>query len=144
MNLHAIVRGAIQAVKPDTVLTLYRSLPGASVDARGLPVKLYAPGVHLRGNVQSEGDAALNFSEHAGQNTVVRRIYLYSDADPALRPWASWRPLSRAGDIIADEHGQQWHVDAVIEDFSADGWVSLRATLQNAPLPLAIAPEEET
>ena len=35
MNLHNIVRGAIQAVKPDSVLTLYRSLPGAPVGNAG-------------------------------------------------------------------------------------------------------------
>ena len=144
MNLHALVRGAVQAVKPDTVLTLFRSIGVDESDPRGLGEAQYLPGITVRGNVQSEGDAALNFSEHAGQNTVVRRIYLYAPKSPHERPWAMWRPLSRIGDIIVDEDGNHWFVDAVVEDFSADGWVSVRATLQNAPIPMAIAnPEEE-
>lgn len=143
MNLHALARGAIQAVKPDKWFTLYRSAGEEVTDARGITVGCYLPGVSVRGHVQTEGDAALSFSDHAGQNTNVRRIWLYADSDAARRPWAAWRPLSRAGDMITDEDGNQWFVDAVVDDFSSEGWVSLRVTLQTAPKPLVIKPPEE-
>ena len=142
MNLHRLARGAIQTVNPDRRMTLFRSLPDKVTDARGIPTAMYAPGVEVMGQVQSESDAALAPADRVNQNTITRRIWLFADADAASRPWGVWRPLARSGDIIHDDAGGQWYVDAVVDDFSPDGWVSLRATLQTVPRALLIKAED--
>ena len=129
MNLHAIVRGAINANNPDAAFTLYRY--AGDQFSKGVKTALYEKVEGLSGNFQSEGDAALSFQNLAGQNTITRKLYLCAPADEASRPWAVYRPLGRGGDYVADATGRWWKVDAVEEDFSADGWECLRVVLQN-------------
>jgi hypothetical protein len=54
-----------------------------------------------------------------------------------------WRPLARIGDYIDDAQGNRWQVDAVLEDFSAEGWVSLQIILQTTPQALNIKDEAQ-
>lgn len=41
----------------------------------------YAPAENILGNFQSEGDAALDHANLAGQNTIIRKLYLYASND---------------------------------------------------------------
>ena len=136
MNLHDIVRGAITINLEDQSFTLLRST--ASGVTNGVRVAKYVKVEGLKGNFQSEGDAALNFSNNAAQNTIVRRLYLYADSDRATRAWSIYRPLARSGDYIVNAKGEYWQVSAVIEDFSDAGWECLRVTFQQTDPKLTI------
>lgn len=136
MNLHAIVRGAITRVHDDQAFSILRSLPTTVVN--GVRVSQYEKIDGFTGNFQSEGDAALNYSNNAAQNTIVRRLYLYATDDRATRPWTIYRPLARSGDYVINAKGEYWKVEAVVEDFSDDGWEQLRVTFQQTDPKLTI------
>lgn len=143
MNLHEIVRGAIIRIHDDQDFTLLRSLP--SEVKNGVRIAQYLRVEGLAGNFQSEGDAALSYSNNAAQNTIVRRLYLYATDDRANRPWTIYRPLARSGDYIVNAKSEYWKVEAVVEDFSDDGWELLRVTFQQTEPKLAIVePATET
>lgn len=136
MNLHAIVRSAINRVHADQPFSIMRSQPTTVVN--GVRVSQYEKIDGFTGNFQSEGDAALSYSNNAAQNTIVRRLYLYATDDRATRPWTIYRPLARSGDYVVNAKGEYWKVEAVVEDFSDDGWELLRVTFQQTEPKLAI------
>lgn len=143
MNLHAIVRGAIIRVHDDQPFSILRSLPTTVVN--GVRVSQYEKIDGFAGNFQSEGDAALSYSNNAAQNTIVRRLYLYATDDRANRPWTIYRPLARSGDYIVNAKSEYWKVEAVVEDFSDDGWELLRVTFQQTePKLVIVEPATET
>ena len=142
MNLHNIVRGAIQSNLPDEEFTLYRSLGQVNND-EGICVSGYASGITIKGNFQPEGDAALNFSGLSAQNTIIRKLYVYATEDRETRPWSLYRPLSRTGDYIQDKRGDYWLVLAVTEDYSNVGWECLRVQLQQVRPELNIIEPKE-
>ena len=144
MNLHDIVRGGITAVNRDQAFTLYRSLGTFTRDYETMQnTPDVAPGVSVLGQIQSLAADKVVHAERLTHGETVRRIYLHADFDPATRPWGLWRPLARIGDYIDDEQGNRWQVDAVLEDFSAEGWVSLQIILQTTPQALNIKDEGE-
>ena len=63
MNLHDIVRGAIQTNLEDETLTWYRSA-GQIVDDEGIATAGYYPGVTVRGSFQSERRRSVTFCRH--------------------------------------------------------------------------------
>lgn len=139
VNLHAIVRGAINAINPDEDVTLYRA--SGQKNVAGKVTATYLPPVTVKAQIQSENDEALYHSNNAGQNDITKRFYLYADS-VAGRPAGIIRPQARSGDIIQRVlDGTWWKVIAVIDDFSAVGWTSVRAALQTvAPNPEVIEP----
>ena len=129
LNLHGIVRGAITGVAKDQPCELF-IMSGKQVrDDRGGMTPVFKAPVTIRGQWQSLSPDTL------------RRIYLYADTDRAKRPWAVWRPLGRSGDMVRDENGQLWRIDAVIEDFTHEGWVCVQATMQTSGVRMMV--EEE-
>lgn len=140
LNLHDIVRDAINYNNEDKPFTLYRS-EGRQMH-EGLTKVMHREIKGLKGQFQSEGDAALNFADMAGQNTQTRKLYLYASDDRQTRPWTIDRQLARTGDYLKDWQGHFWQVSAVVEDFSACGWEQLRITLQTQNPKLNILPEE--
>ncbi|WP_443894650.1 hypothetical protein [Parasutterella excrementihominis] len=102
----------------------------------------YAPAETIRGNFQSEGDSALDHANLAGQNTIIRKLYLYASNDRKTRPWAQYRPLARTGDYIEDSKGGYWLITAVLEDFSDAGWECVRCTFEQTPITLNIKEDE--
>jgi hypothetical protein len=136
MNLHNIVRGAINAVHKDQDFIIYRSLGCKNVS--GIVKNTYAVGVQISGSFQSEGDSALDHSNNAGQNSGIRKLYIYASDNPALRPMGVYRPLARTGDYFKDTNNAYWLVIAVEEDFSVDGWESLRVQIQDKTPNLTI------
>lgn len=142
MNLHKIVRGAIESNYPDDTLTLYRSVGQVNND-EGICVAGYAPGITIKGNFQPEGDAALHFSNMSAQNSIIRKLYVYATEDRETRPWSLYRPLSRTGDYIQDKRGDYWLVLAVTEDYSNVGWECLRVQLQQVRPELNIIEPKE-
>jgi len=138
MNLHNIVRSAINAVNKDRYCTLYRSTGESEMTERGEQKATYEEGVQIRAQWQSLGQDAIEQRERALDVTTTRRVYLYAEGDPKERPWAMWRPLARSGDFLLDDKDEYWYLDAVLEDFSDEGWISAQVTLQTVPIQLRI------
>lgn len=136
LNLHNIVRSAINYNKQDTDLILYRA--SELIFEKGIKTQQYEK-INIKGSWQSENDSTLNFADMSGKNTTTRKLYIYAENDSEKRPWTLYRPLSRGGDFVQDMDGNFWSVIAVIEDFSDCGWECLRCTLyQGAKLNLNI------
>ena len=129
MNLHEIVRGAINTNLQDQEFDFYRSV-GQVNDGGGLLIASYEKPIKIKGNFQSENDAALNHANLAGQNSVIRKLYLYSPYEPRNKPYSINRTFARSGDYLVDDLNQFWLITAVIEDFSWAGWECVRCTLQ--------------
>lgn len=73
LNLHAIVRQAINANYADETFKLYRSVGQKNVG--GIVQAYYAPAEEIQGNFQSEGDSALlSRTEHHHPAPVSLRI----------------------------------------------------------------------
>lgn len=132
LNLHGIVRGAINAVHPDEEVQILHS-EGSVTDERGFAQPQFSRINGVMAQVQSEGDAALFHADMAGANSTVRRFYLFTPKSFADQPAGIFRPLSRAGDYIIRKDKTVWAVDAVIENFSGVNWICVRATLQIQP-----------
>ena len=130
MNLHDIVRGAITAVARDLSAELYVMTGEQERGERGDLLPVFEQPVEVLGQWQSIKADEIIQTERISEATTVRRVYLKATDDAASRPWASWRPLGRSGDFLKDEHGNFWLVDAVIEDFTHEGWVCVQAVLQ--------------
>lgn len=128
LNLHAIVRPAINVNKEDLPFTVFRSEGQKNV--KGIVTAYYSRQDGYMGQIQSEGDSALYHAELGTQSTVIRKIYLYAPDDLQDRVWSVYRTKSRSGDYIRDNKGQFWLVTAVLEDFSEVGWECIRVTLQ--------------
>lgn len=141
LNLHQIVRGAINYNNPDEQLTLYRST-GQTANINGIKTALYEAPETVMGQFQAENDAALQFADLAGKNSIIKRLYLYSDESPETRPWGMDRPIARFGDVVCDRFGRYWLTIAVLDDFSSVGWVSLRVQLQQTGIKLTIKDSE--
>ena len=120
MNLHGIVRGAIPALHPDETVILRQSVGQENIKGRIVPV--YAPGQTVTAQIQSLGSDDLQHSEAVNLTQRDRKAYLYAP-DATLPPTGIVRPLARNGDMLQRADGSWWLVTAMLEDFTASGWV---------------------
>ena len=141
MNLHDIVRRTITAVADDRDCLLFRSTGKTDTTDRGVRTQIFSAAVPIRAQFQSLGADRIEMRDRLLEVSTVRRVYLYADGNPKSRPWAMWRPLARSGDYIQDDRCNFWLVDAVLEDFSEQGWVSVQAIMQTVPVKLTIEGE---
>lgn len=130
MNLHEIVRGAITAVARDLPAELYVMTGEQERGERGDLLPVFEQPVEVLGQWQSIKADEIIQTERISEASTVRRVYLKATDDAGSRPWASWRPLGRSGDLLKDDKGNFWLVDAVIEDFTHEGWVCVQVVLQ--------------
>lgn len=136
MNLHAIANPAVSTVNPNETVVWYQNI-GQTTDDTGLITPIYADPVTLVAQVQADGDAALNYSDRVGQNSIVRRFYLHGTQEQ--RAAGIVRPEVRGGDYIRREiNGLYYLIDAVPDDFTAtSGWLCVRGVEQvDAPAGL--------
>jgi hypothetical protein len=140
INLHGIVRGAINAIHPDIQATLYRSA-GMTLSASGESIPAYdETGEAVKAQTQSESASALYHADRVGMENVSRKMYLFSGAALSDRVASIVRPVGRTGDLLKLDDGTWWLITAVTEDFSRSGWVSVRVTLQVKPPAFAVNP----
>ena len=147
MNLHDIVRGAITSVNADQAFTLYTATGNFARSYETLEtVPEVLPGVSVQGQIQTISPDAVIRTERVLLGSIVRRIYLRASEGLSVKPTGIYRPLARAGDYLDDHLGQRWQVDALLEDFSAEGWVSVQAILMQVPQALSIRedPDDNT
>lgn len=138
MNLHALVRGAITPLHPDEPVTLRQSVGQQNVRGRITPV--YGPAQAVQAQIQSLGQNDLAQTEQTSSTKVDRKAYLYAPS-PSLPPQGMVRPLARNGDMLRRADGTWWLVTAMIEDFTASGWVCVGITQQVDGPDLSLSPE---
>ena len=144
INLHKVVRGVITSLHPDVTVTLYQSTGDQTRTERGDFVQTFEEVPNVRAQFQSLTTDQLQALEALNITSIVRRVYLYSDVGTKRTPWGEFRPLGRSGDYFKDAKGNWWFVNAILEDFSLSGWVSLQCTLQTEPPNITILPPPET
>ena len=138
VNLHNVVRGAINMLHPDINATLYQAT-GQTTVTGGNVKSIYAPGCAVKAQAQSEGPTTLFHADRVGQEEVNRKFYLFSNPELDSRVAGIIRPLARGGDMFQIDAAENWYastwwlVEATIEDFTRSGWVNVRATLQVNP-----------
>lgn len=124
MNLHGIVRGAIQAVNPDVPVSVRRST-GATQDASGRSIPGYAPAVAAMGQRQALTGKDLRFLENLNVQGVTDKMYLYGNIEGLIRA------DGRGGDLITCA-GHVYKVGAVLERWP--DWCALALIMQLDPV----------
>ncbi len=127
INLHGLVRSAITGLHPDETVTLRQSVGQRNVRGRVTPV--YGPAQVVQAQIQSLGQNDLAQREATSNTRIDRKAYLHAP-DAALPPQGIVRPLSRTGDMLQRADGTWWLVTAMLEDFTASGWVCVGITQQ--------------
>lgn len=127
INLHALVRSSITALHPDETVTLRQSVGQRNVRGRVTPV--YGPAQVVQAQIQSLGQNDLAQKDAVSSTRIDRKAYLFAP-DAALPPQGMVRPLARTGDMLQRADGTWWLVTAMMEDFTASGWVCVGITQQ--------------
>lgn len=140
MNLHAIVRGAISALHPDEAVILRQSIGQQNIRGRVTPV--YGPEQSVMAQIQMLSQNDLAQVEQISSTKIDRKAYLFAP-NPSMPPEGIVRPIGRNGDMLRRADGSWWLVTAMIEDFTASGWVCVGITLQIEPPDLS-ASEPDT
>ncbi len=135
LNLHGIVRGAINAVNPDMTGVWLQS-NGYTVGADGTPTPQYIehPGVKMQ--VQALSGDDLKHANFLSMQGVKRAVYLFSDVQGVNRP------NSEGGDLLHfPEHVggplRIWLVAQVFETWTPDaaGFCKVGVVLQPGEVP---------
>lgn len=138
LNLHAIARRAIGKLHPEQDAKLYRSTGRYGEDERGDAVQLFEEFTELKMQIQSLGSDVVTRVDEISQAATLRKIYVFADSGA----WSMNRPLGKTGDYLVGDDGRTWLINAVIEDFTRSGWVSLQCQQQTTPVDIHIETEE--
>ena len=128
LNLHGIVRGAINYNNEDENVYLIKSTGNAN--AKGRIVATYADAEAVKAQIQTLGGEDLSVINDTERTPRDRKFYLYSVNDYANTPAGQIRYLGRTGDYIYRIDGTYWKIYQVAEDFSPCGWVQVLASQQ--------------
>ena len=126
INLHAIVRPAINALHPDMTVALYHSI--GQTNQLGRIKALYAPGQLVLAQVQTLTVDDLQQREDTSKTGLDAKAYLFSDEK--LPPAGIVRLFARNGDFIRMQDGTWWLIVSVIEDFTRSGWICVGLSMQ--------------
>lgn len=139
INLHSIVRGAINTINADETVYLMQSAGQKNV--KGQLIASYAAPEKITAQVQSLGGDDLNVINDTERTERDRKFYLFAKTATGAPPSGIIRPLGKTGDFIyRPADGCFWKIYNVSEDFSAAGWCLVLASQQvDAPAPLKAA-----
>lgn len=136
LNLHAIARGAVQALHPEETVTLYQA--SGQSNTQGVISPTYEAAQTVQAQIQSLSTDELANVEDVAQTGQNRKAYLFGPPVTTLIPQGIVRPLARSGDMLQRADGTWWLVTCMMEDFSASGWVCVQITQQvDAPQGVA-------
>lgn len=120
MNLHKIVRGAISALHPDETVILVQSIGQRNVN--GKIIAEYAQPISVIAQIQSMSSDELAHLEKTDSTKIYRKAWLNQPARPVA---GIIRELARNGDFIQRSDQSWWLVNAVNDDYTRSGWVSV-------------------
>ena len=128
LNLHDLVRGAINIINPDEVVWLIQNISQTNV--KGRITASYAPAQKVKAQVQTLSGDDLTVVNATQRTERDRKFYLYAETKTGNAPSGSIRPLGKSGDLIRRNDGTYWKVYNVSEDYTTDGWVLVLASQQ--------------
>lgn len=129
LNLHAIVRGAINAVNEDEPCYLIQALSSV-IDDEYNPVTSYSQAIPVLAQVQSISGDDMQILNDNLKTEIDRKFYLHSETLTGLAPMGQNRVNDRAGDYIYRiKENTWWKIYNVAEDFNAVGWCQVLAAL---------------
>lgn len=129
LNLHSLVRSAINMNNADEKVYLIQSLGQANV--KGRITAIYGEPELICAQVQSLGSTELNVINETERTEHDRKFYLFSKTATGKVPAGQQRPISRTGDYIYRFYDQTyWKIYNVAEDFSPAGWCQVLASQQ--------------
>ena len=138
MNLHGIVRPAINSVNPDRT-ALYLSSNGPTSNADYSQTPTYAPGIAVRIQIQPLDKEGLRHVEKLNLTGVFRTIFMYGNPQGVVRVQA------KGGDLLQfrtfqGEAVQNWKVFEVAGPWNVEngGWSKIYVVLQT-DTPITIA-----
>lgn len=130
MNLHGIVRGAINSVNADRP-ALYLASTGNTVNADFSQTPAYAPGVSVRIQIQPLGRDELKHIDRLNLQGVFRTVYMFGNTQGIVRI------LAQGGDLLQfapfqGQATQNWKVINVDGPWNVEqgGWTKLLVCLQ--------------
>lgn len=130
MNLHSIVRRAINTVNPD-ILGTWRENIGANETPDGRPVPAYTNHADVPMQVQALSGKDLKHEQFVSMQGVKRSVYVQGNVQGVVRPDGT------GGDRLifpADRGGtpREWLVVVVLETWTPDsaGWCKVGVVLQ--------------
>ncbi len=121
MNLHQIVRGAINAVNPDQDVII--KVNKGNQHFPGGIVKPIWEEVNAKAQVQPVSSYEIQFIDNYVSSSVYKNFYLFG-AFPGLS-----RRSETGGDIIR-WNGFDWFIDSVPEEWNTVGWTKVRGVQQ--------------
>ena len=98
INLHDIVRGAINIVNPDEDVWLIQNISQTNV--KGRITAVYAEPEKVRAQVQTLSGDDLTVMNDTERTERDRKFYLYSDTETGTPPSGIIRPLGKSGDFM--------------------------------------------
>ncbi len=135
MNLHSIVRPAINTVNPD-ITGRWLESSGFTQDASGRPIPAYTEHAAVRMQVQAMTGKDLQHPNFVSQQGVKRSVYAFGNIQGVVRPDGT------GGDLLIfpqDRGGADrvWLVVAVLETWTPDsaGWCKIGVVLQPDAVP---------
>lgn len=135
MNLHSIVRGAINTVNPEYLGT-WRQSTGYTAGADFRPVPTYADHPNTPMQVQALSGRDLVHTEFISQQGVKRTVYAFGNVTGVVRPDNTGGdlllfPENRGGPV------RVWLVTHVLETWTPDnaGWCRVGVVLQTDATP---------
>lgn len=130
MNLHGIVRPAINSVNPDKTALYLRSV-GNTVNADFSQTPTYAPGVPVRVQIQPLDKEGLQHVEKLNMTGVFRTLFVFGNMQGIVRVQA------KGGDLLkfAPFQGEAVQTWKVVEpdgpwDVNDGGWTKIIVVLQ--------------
>lgn len=130
MNLHGIVRKAINTVNPD-IVGLWRESSGFTQDAAFRPIPAYTDHANIPMQVQALTGKDLMHPNFISQQGVKRSVYAFGNIQGVVRPDGT------GGDLLVfpqDRGGppRTWLVVVVLESWTPDtaGWCKVGVVLQ--------------
>ena len=128
INLHDIVRGAINIVNPDEDVWLIQNISQTNV--KGRITAVYAEPEKVRAQVQTLSGDDLTVMNDTERTERDRKFYLYAETKTGNAPSGIIRPFGKSGDFMRRNDGTYWKVYNVSEDYITDGWVLVLASQQ--------------
>ena len=136
INLHAVVRGAIESVHPDESCLLYQA--DGQVNDKGVIKAKYRPAQTVRANIQPLDTDALKHLERVDDAQASEQAFLYSDNSFPVSGVRRF-PTLRGGDFLQRADGTWYLITAILEDWSADGWANVGIQGQVTPPDFSVS-----
>jgi hypothetical protein len=135
VNLHSIVRPAINSVNPEILGTWQQSL-GATTGANFKRTPAFTPHTGVPMQVQAMSGGDLFKVNYLNLEKITRAVYMYSNPQGVVRVDAKGGDLLLFPQVLGGE-AYTWLVFSVLEPWTSSidggGWTKVAVVLQDTP-----------